>query len=367
MGEREFDRVRRIGFAFQQRCSLPHPYQPLPGDQIGTEASSVVSVGRRAKARGWQAWLDQAGVRAAVEVLHAHGRFPSGRSELPDDVVEFVARQVNVAAADLGFYDWADLQRVSPYGKRHQHQQDRLQLPVLPTTTIGSFPQTTGLRQARAALRTGVLDQDAYNSAMRAEIRDVVAEQESLGLDVLVHGEPERNDMVQYFAEQLNGFLGTSHGWVQSYGTRYVRPSIVVGDVSRPKAMTVDWATYAHSLTVRPLKGMLTGPVTMLAWAFVRDDQPLADTARQVALALRDEVADLESAGIASSRSTNPRYVKPCRCGRLIEATTWPGRSKRSASQQRGYGMTPRSRSTRTCVTPSSATCSSRSSTWSPT
>jgi 5-methyltetrahydropteroyltriglutamate--homocysteine methyltransferase len=200
----------------------------------------------------------------------------------------------------------ADLHRASPYGKRHQHQQDRLHLPVLPTTTIGSFPQTASLRRARAAVRSGALDQAAYDDSMRAEIRDVVAEQEKIGLDVLVHGEPERNDMVQYFAEQLTGFLATSHGWVQSYGTRYVRPPIVVGDVARPKAMTVNWATYAQSLTARPLKGMLTGPVTMLAWSFVRDDQPLADTARQVALALRDEVADLEAAGIAIVQVDEP-------------------------------------------------------------
>jgi 5-methyltetrahydropteroyltriglutamate--homocysteine methyltransferase len=200
----------------------------------------------------------------------------------------------------------ADLHRASPYGKRHQTQQDRLHLPDLPTTTIGSFPQTTGLRQARAALRTGSLTAEAYTAAMQAEIREIVAEQESLGLDVLVHGEPERNDMVQYFAEQLPGFFATSQGWVQSYGTRYVRPPIIVGDVSRPKPMTVEWATYAQSLTERPLKGMLTGPVTMLAWSFVRDDQPRGDTARQVALALRDEVTDLEAAGIGVIQVDEP-------------------------------------------------------------
>ncbi|MDQ2835986.1 MAG: 5-methyltetrahydropteroyltriglutamate--homocysteine S-methyltransferase [Actinomycetota bacterium] len=200
----------------------------------------------------------------------------------------------------------ADLHRASPYGKRHQAQQDRLHLPDLPTTTIGSFPQTTRLRQARAALRTGALTSADYAAAMRAEIGEVIAEQERLGLDVLVHGEPERNDMVQYFAEQLTGFLATSHGWVQSYGTRYVRPPIIVGDVSRPKPMTVDWATYAQSLTDRPVKGMLTGPVTMLAWSFVRDDQPRGDTARQVALALRDEVTDLQAAGIAVIQVDEP-------------------------------------------------------------
>ncbi|GAA3048426.1 5-methyltetrahydropteroyltriglutamate--homocysteine S-methyltransferase [Actinokineospora globicatena] len=200
----------------------------------------------------------------------------------------------------------ADLHRASPYEKRRQAQQARLALPDLPTTTIGSFPQTSELRKARAELRAGRLSDEAYEDAMRAEIRSVIAAQEELGLDVLVHGEPERNDMVQYFAEQLAGFVATRHGWVQSYGTRYVRPPIIAGDVSRPAPMTVEWSTYAASLTPRPVKGMLTGPVTMLAWSFVRDDQPEAETARQVALALRDEVADLERAGIAVIQVDEP-------------------------------------------------------------
>ncbi len=200
----------------------------------------------------------------------------------------------------------ADLNRHCGYEHRHEPQQQRLGLPILPTTTIGSFPQTTSLRKARADLRAGRLDDAAYEQAMRAEIREVVAQQEQLGLDVLVHGEPERNDMVQYFAEQLSGFVATSNGWVQSYGSRYARPPIIVGDVSRPLPMTVRWASYAQSLTPRPLKGMITGPVTMLAWSFVRDDQPLGETARQVALALRDEVADLEAAGIAVIQVDEP-------------------------------------------------------------
>jgi len=199
-----------------------------------------------------------------------------------------------------------DLHRRSIYPQRNIAQQARLGLPALPTTTIGSFPQTTGLRHARAALASGQLNQDAYDAEMRAEISAVIQEQTDLGLDVLVHGEPERNDMVQYFAEQLAGFATTTQGWVQSYGTRYVRPPIVVGDVSRPEPMTVRWARYAQSLTDRPLKGMLTGPVTMLAWSFVRDDLPLRETARQVALALRDEVTDLEQAGIAVIQVDEP-------------------------------------------------------------
>ncbi|GAA4376797.1 5-methyltetrahydropteroyltriglutamate--homocysteine S-methyltransferase [Agromyces bauzanensis] len=176
--------------------------------------------------------------------------------------------------------------------------QATLELPELPTTTIGSFPQTGEIRRARARLLKGELTDAAYRELMHEEIARVIRLQEDLGLDVLVHGEPERNDMVQYFAELLDGFAVTQHGWVQSYGSRCTRPSILWGDVSRPAPMTVDWSTYAQSLTDKPVKGMLTGPVTILAWSFVRDDQPLGDTARQVALALRDEIADLEAAGI---------------------------------------------------------------------
>lgn len=199
-----------------------------------------------------------------------------------------------------------DTRRPQPYSERTAAQRARLGLPLLPTTTIGSFPQTTELRTARADLRAGRIDAAGYDERIAAEIRDVLAFQEKAGLDVLVHGEPERNDMVQYFAERLTGYLATQHGWVQSYGTRYVRPPILAGDISRPEPMTVAWTSYAQSQTERPVKGMLTGPVTMLAWSFVRDDQPLADTARQVALALRDEVADLEAAGTAVIQVDEP-------------------------------------------------------------
>jgi 5-methyltetrahydropteroyltriglutamate--homocysteine methyltransferase len=198
--------------------------------------------------------------------------------------------------------------RIDALGERHYRRADaaqratvqrqRLGLPALPTTTIGSFPQTSAIRADRAAHRAGRLDAAAYRDRMRAEIERVVRLQEEIGLDVLVHGEPERNDMVQYFAEHLDGFATTEHGWVQSYGSRCVRPPILYADVSRPTPITVEWSTYAQSLTGRPMKAMLTGPVTILAWSFVRDDQPLADTARQVGLALRDEVHDLEAAGL---------------------------------------------------------------------
>ena len=192
------------------------------------------------------------------------------------------------------------------YATRLAAQDKALGLPLLPTTTIGSFPQTGEIRRARAQFLKGALTADAYRDLMRAEISRVVDLQEEIGLDVIVHGEPERNDMVQYFAENLDGFAVTENGWVQSYGSRCTRPSILWGDVSRPKPITVEWSTYTQGLTAKPVKGMLTGPVTILAWSFVRDDQPLGDTARQVALALRDEIADLEAAGIGVVQVDEP-------------------------------------------------------------
>jgi 5-methyltetrahydropteroyltriglutamate--homocysteine methyltransferase len=206
-----------------------------------------------------------------------------------------------------------DASERAPYPVRRAAQANGL--PPLATTTIGSFPQTAQIRRARADYRAGRITGDTYEAIMRAEIDRVIALQEEIGLDVLVHGEPERNDMVQYFAEQLDGYAATENGWVQSYGTRYVRPPILHGDVSRPAPMTVRWATYAQSRTGRPVKGMLTGPVTMLAWSFVRTDQPLGETARQVALALRDEVADLEAAGIRVIQVDEPalRELLPLR------------------------------------------------------
>lgn len=188
--------------------------------------------------------------------------------------------------------------RQSPYAVRAQRQRARFQLPMFPTTTIGSFPQTAEIRQARRQFKAGEIDAAAYEQAMRAEVARCVREQETLGLDVLVHGEPERNDMVEYFGEQLEGYAFSRFGWVQSYGSRCVKPPILFGDISRPHPMTVAWAQHAQSLTKRPMKGMLTGPVTMLNWSFVRDDQPRATTCRQLALAIRQEVLDLEKAGI---------------------------------------------------------------------
>ncbi|MEV0534795.1 5-methyltetrahydropteroyltriglutamate--homocysteine S-methyltransferase [Kitasatospora sp. NPDC050463] len=224
-----------------------------------------------------------------------------------------------------------DARRAQAYPERAEAQRARLNLPLLPTTTIGSFPQTTELRTARADLRAGRIDDGTYRDRMRAEVREVIAYQEKAGIDVLVHGEPERNDMVQYFAEQLTGYLATRHGWVQSYGTRYVRPPVLAGDISRPHPMTVDWYRYAADLTDRPVKGMLTGPVTMLAWSFVRDDQPIGDTARQVALALRDEVTDLEAAGASVIQVDEPalRETLPLRVADRSGYLAWATESFR--------------------------------------
>ncbi|SDM27733.1 methionine synthase (B12-independent) [Franzmannia pantelleriensis] len=192
----------------------------------------------------------------------------------------------------------ADAERASPYPERAHVQRRAFDLPLFPTTTIGSFPQTADIRAARRAFKAGELSQADYTARMREEIAFAVERQNALGIDVPVHGEPERNDMVEYFGEQLDGFAFTRFGWVQSYGSRCVKPPVIYGDVARPQPMTVAWSEYAQSLTDKPMKGMLTGPVTILQWSFVRDDQPRERTCRQIALALRDEVADLERAGI---------------------------------------------------------------------
>jgi 5-methyltetrahydropteroyltriglutamate--homocysteine methyltransferase len=197
-------------------------------------------------------------------------------------------------------------QRALPYAMRSQRQRERLNLPPLPTTTIGSFPQTGEIRTARAAAEAGELSPQAYETFLEGQIAEAIARQEALGLDVLVHGEPERNDMVQYFGEQLDGFAFTHNGWVQSYGSRCVRPPIIYGDVARPHPMTVRWARFAQEQTEKPVKGMLTGPVTILNWSFVRDDQSREATCRQIALAIRDEVHDLDEAGIAVIQIDEP-------------------------------------------------------------
>jgi 5-methyltetrahydropteroyltriglutamate--homocysteine methyltransferase len=253
--------------------------------------------------RSWLAFADQ---KVGLVTTLARG-LVLGASAIDDEVDAAAAALANRSTAP-GVRDGAVRARAAAltaddytrgdHEERRSAQAAALGLPILPTTTIGSFPQTGDIRVARAKHARGELSDDAYREFLRSEIRDVVQLQEDLGLDVIVHGEPERNDMVQYFAENLDGFAVTRNGWVQSYGSRSTRPSILWGDVSRPAPITVEWSTFTQSLTAKPVKGMLTGPVTILAWSFVRDDQPLAETAGQVALALRDEIADLEAADI---------------------------------------------------------------------
>jgi len=289
--------------------------------------------------RSWLAFADQKveevvtlatgvtqGRPAVAEQLARSTAAVRSRAEAPGVVVPAVRERT---AALTG----ADVER-APAPERAAAQQARLNLPPLPTTTIGSFPQTAEIRRTRASWARGELSDAEYTAAMRAEIASTVALQEELGLDVLVHGEPERNDMVQYFAEQLDGFATTVHGWVQSYGSRCVRPPILWGDVSRPAPLTVDWTAYAASLTSKPVKGMLTGPVTILAWSFVRDDLPLGDTADQVALALRDEVTDLEEAGIGVVQVDEPalRELLPLRRSAHADYLDWSVRSFRLAT-----------------------------------
>lgn len=225
-------------------------------------------------------------------------------------------------------------QRKSPFATRIKAQQAWMNLPILPTTTIGSFPQTTEIRQARAAFKKGELSAADYDAAMKKEIAYCVEMQEKLGLDVPVHGEAERNDMVEYFGEQLQGYCFTQFGWVQSYGSRCVKPPIIFGDVSRPEPMTVYWSTYAQTLTNRPMKGMLTGPVTMMKWSFVRNDIPLSEVCKQIALALNDEVLDLEKAGIKVIQIDEPaiREAMPLKKAQWDEYLAWACESFRLSS-----------------------------------
>ncbi|MFE1477689.1 5-methyltetrahydropteroyltriglutamate--homocysteine S-methyltransferase [Streptomyces cyaneofuscatus] len=271
------------------------------------------------------------GLSAGTEAIAAE--LAANRADLASRTDAVITRDPAVRARTAAITD-ADGRRSQPYAERTLAQRAHLGLPLLPTTTIGSFPQTAELRTARADLRAGRIDEAGYEERIKDEIREVLSFQEKAGIDVLVHGEPERNDMVQYFAEQLTGYLATQHGWVQSYGTRYVRPPVLAGDISRPEPMTVRWTAYAQSLTERPVKGMLTGPVTMLAWSFVRDDQPLGETARQVALALRDEVNDLEANGTSVIQVDEPalRETLPLRAAEHAAYLEWATESFRLAT-----------------------------------
>lgn len=294
--------------------------------------------------RSWLAFADQKAVEVATLARHladaeaarpeieAASRIIASRASA-EGVRRSEVRARTAALAETDFHR-------AEYADRAKAQQEELQLPPLPTTTIGSFPQTGDIRSARARANKGEISAVDYQELMREEIRRVVDLQEDLGFDVLVHGEPERNDMVQYFAENLDGFEVTVHGWVQSYGSRCTRPSILWGDVTRSAPITVEWASFAQSLTEKPMKGMLTGPVTILAWSFVRDDQPLADTANQVALALRDEIADLETAGIKIIQVDEPalRELLPLRKADQPEYLAWSVRAFRLATSGAATG-----------------------------
>ena len=255
--------------------------------------------------------------------------------------------------------------RHSPFGVRQRLQRKRFGLPAFPTTTIGSFPQTAKIRSVRAAFKRGAMNESDYTKAMQDEIAFCIAEQESLGLDVFVHGEPERNDMVEYFAGLLDGMAITFNGWVQSYGSRCVKPPVIYGDVSRPGAMTVEWTKFAQSLTDKPVKGMLTGPVTILQWSFVRDDEKRSVVAEQIAWAIRDEVRDtLKMRVSVSSRSMSPVCAKVCRFAARSGASIWIGHAAFSGSRLAVYGTIPRF--IRICVMPSSATLCLISPVWMP-
>ncbi len=288
--------------------------------------------------RSWLAFSDQKAVE--VRTLADYLADPASVQAAIDEASEVIASRATAEGvrrdevrARTSALTAADFSR-SEYGVREAAQTEALALPPLPTTTIGSFPQTSEIRSARARNNKGDLTNEQYEQLMKDEIKRVVELQEELGYDVLVHGEPERNDMVQYFAENLEGFDVTVHGWVQSYGSRCTRPSILWGDVTRSAPITVAWAEYAQSLTSKPMKGMLTGPVTILAWSFVRDDQPLGETANQVGLALRDEIADLEAAGIKIIQVDEPalRELLPLRKADHADYLKWSVDSFRLAT-----------------------------------
>jgi 5-methyltetrahydropteroyltriglutamate--homocysteine methyltransferase len=307
-------RARASEVVVSTSCSLQH----VP---IDLEAESALDP----ELRGWMAFAVQKLGELAVlarggdpEALERNRRALESRRESRRTRDRAVRERVAALTDE-------DTRRASPFDVRRGIQHERLGLPSFPTSTIGSFPQTADVREARAQLRRGDIDKDEYERRMRAEIERVIRLQEAIGLDVLVHGEPERNDMVQYFGERMEGYAFTEHAWVQSYGSRYVRPPIIFGDVSRPEPITVEWIRYAQSLTNKPVKGMLTAPVTMLKWSFVRDDQPEADTCRQIALALREEVLDLERAGVAIIQIDDPaiREGLPLRRERWGQYLDW--------------------------------------------
>ncbi|MEJ8848326.1 5-methyltetrahydropteroyltriglutamate--homocysteine S-methyltransferase [Variovorax rhizosphaerae] len=282
-------------------CSLLHVPFSLEGEgRLDAEVKSwlAFAIEKLDELRVLRAALDGEESAVEAELLVARAAVAARRSSPRVHRADVALRLARTVAGDD--------RRASSFAERQALQRVRFALPPLPTTTIGSFPQTSTIRAARVAFKRGELDAATYREKMQAEITLAVRKQEELGIDVLVHGEAERNDMVEYFGEQLDGFAFTANGWVQSYGSRCVKPPIIYGDVARPAPMTVEWTTYAQSLTKLPMKGMLTGPVTILQWSFVRDDQPRSVTTEQIAWAIRDEVVDLEKAGIGIIQIDEP-------------------------------------------------------------
>jgi len=288
-------------------CSLLH----CPFD-LDNETNEEILPG---KIKSWMAFARQKIKEVVTLTKLVNPRtFSAVENELKENILAMESRKMSklihkpkikerVASIDDTFS-----RRKTSFEQRHKKQEAGLNLPLFPTTTIGSFPQTKAVRQLRAKFKKGELTAEQYEQAIKEEIEKVIRWQEQIGLDVLVHGEFERNDMVEYFGEQLDGFAFTQFGWVQSYGSRGVKPPVIFGDVERTHPMTVKWSTYAQSLTEKPVKGMLTGPITILQWSFVRDDQPRETTAYQIALAIRDEVEDLEKAGIRIIQIDEPAF-----------------------------------------------------------
>ncbi|TAL86896.1 MAG: 5-methyltetrahydropteroyltriglutamate--homocysteine S-methyltransferase [Rhodanobacter sp.] len=296
-------------------CSLLHVPIDLDAETALEPSHRAAMAFARQKIEELRVYADAlAGQAEALATLATQQSRLDQRASAPGVLNPDVRRRVRELTPQSGL-------RRSNSAQRRLAQAQVLALPLLPTTTIGSFPQTETLRKTRAAWRAGRIDDDAYDAVLAKEIEHVVRFQEDIGLDVLVHGEPERNDMVEYFGEQLDGYLFTRLGWVQSYGSRCVKPPIIYGDVARPAAMTVRWSRHAQSLTDKPMKGMLTGPVTMLQWSFVRDDLPRETVCRQIALALRDEVHDLEAAGIGVIQIDEPAL----REGLPLRRADWSG------------------------------------------
>jgi 5-methyltetrahydropteroyltriglutamate--homocysteine methyltransferase len=296
---RAWDKVGPDRLEIAPSCSLLHT-------PVDLEAETALD----AELKSWLAFARQKlGEVAALTKAQKNGRAAAKtafEASAEAAAAHRASPRIHRAAIKARAAEDIPLDRQAPFPVRRERQRARYNLPAYPTTTIGSFPQTREVREARAAFRKGLIDAAGYDAFLEAETERAVRIQEELGIDVLVHGEFERNDMVEYFGEQLDGFAFTKNGWVQSYGSRCVKPPVIYGDVSRPEPMTVRWSAYAASLTERPMKGMLTGPVTILQWSFVRVDQPRSETCRQIGLAIRDEVLDLEKAGIGIIQIDEP-------------------------------------------------------------